>query len=354
MKLTKKFRVKPGSHPRLAKIDPEESLGFRKKDAPDRLDELDDSLRSSQYLLYAEGEKSLLICLQAPDAAGKDGTVTHVLGCMNPQGTRVQAFKAPTAEELAHDFLWRIEKQVPKKGEVVVFNRSHYEDVLIVRVHNLVPEDVWRARYETINNFERQLHESGTRILKFYLHISPEEQLLRFKQRLDDPERHWKISESDYSERPYWDAYCEAYEEMLHRTSTDHAPWFIIPANKKWFRNFAVASIVAETFASMDMHFPAPAVDIEQIRRKYHAAERAEKKRIGADRWEKIGESKNKKNAKPAGRANNSKPRKESRAKSAATANPESIAPPVACSPTSSTTSAETTSPLRSPTSDPA
>jgi PPK2 family polyphosphate:nucleotide phosphotransferase len=192
---------------------------------------------------------------------------------MNPQGARVRGFKAPTHEEAAHDFLWRIHNATPAKGEVVIFNRSHYEDVLVVRVHKLVPKDVWSERYDLINEFERNLIKNGTHILKFYLHISEDEQLSRFKQRLDDPSRHWKISDADYAERKFWPEYRQAYEEALSRTSTKHAPWFVIPANHKWFRNLAVSRIVAETLESLDMKFPEPTVDIEEIRRQYHAAE---------------------------------------------------------------------------------
>ena len=196
---------------------------------------------------------------------------------MNPQGTRVHAFKVPSQEEREHDFLWRIHKNAPAKGEVAIFNRSHYEDVLVARVHDLVPKETWSKRYDLINDFERNLAENGTHILKFYLHISEDEQLRRFKQRLDDPTRHWKISESDYEERPFWPAYQEAYEDALSKTSTKHAPWFIIPANHKWFRNLAVSRIVVETLESLDMKFPEPAINVEEIRRRFHAALKAER-----------------------------------------------------------------------------
>lgn len=269
------FRVKPGGKVRLKKIDAGFTDGRRTKAAAlKEVVKLDLKLRELQYLLYAENKRSLLICLQAPDAAGKDGTINHVLGSMNPQGARVHGFKVPSAEEAAHDFLWRIEQQAPKKGEVVIFNRSHYEDVLVARVHRLVPREVWSARYELINSFEKGLAANRTHILKFFLHISPEEQLKRFKKRLDDPARHWKISESDYAERALWDDYAAAYEEALRRTSTRHAPWYVIPSNHKWFRNLAVAKIVAETLEDLKMRFPEPAVNIAEIRRKYHRAAR--------------------------------------------------------------------------------
>jgi PPK2 family polyphosphate:nucleotide phosphotransferase len=197
-------------------------------------------LRRQSYHVRAEPSVTVIaICLQALDAGGKDGTIKHVFAAMNPQGTRVQSFKVPSLEEASHGFLWRAHRHAPARGEVVIFNRSHYEDVLVVRVHDLVPKSVWSNRYEAINAFERNLAENGTHILKFFLHISEEEQLARFKERLDDPARWWKISESDYSERAHWLAYIAAYEEALARTSTSYAPWYVIPANHKWFRNLA-------------------------------------------------------------------------------------------------------------------
>jgi PPK2 family polyphosphate:nucleotide phosphotransferase len=231
-----------------------------------------------QYLMYSENRRSLLICLQGLDAAGKDGTIRHVLGAMNPQGARVHAFKVPSPLEASHDFLWRAHEQAPAKGEVVVFNRSHYEDVLVVRVHDLAPERVWSKRYDLINEFERNLVESGTTILKFFLHISADEQLRRFGQRLDDPARRWKISEADYTERKRWPAYVKAYEDALRKTSTKHAPWFVIPSNHKWFRNLAVSEIVVTALESLGMKRPPAVVDIDDIRRKYHAAVRDDKK----------------------------------------------------------------------------
>ena len=289
MKYCKLFRVKPGSKVDLSKVDPDFTAEHRKKKKAAReVEKLDGKLRSLQYLLYSEGKRSLLICLQALDTAGKDGTINHVLGSMNPQGTRVHGFKAPTEEERQHDFLWRIEKQVPKAGEVVIFNRSHYEDVLVVRVHNLVPQEVWEKRYDQINQFEKQLVARGTHILKFFLHISPEEQLERFKLRLDDPARHWKISENDYAERKFWDDYMRAYEDALSKTSTKYAPWFIIPSNNKWFRNLTVAKIVTEAMESLGMKLPKSRVNIEAIRRKYHQAEAEEIKKLGKKKWRKL------------------------------------------------------------------
>lgn len=274
MKYSKRFRVRSGEKVRLEKI-PRDLTGRHgdKQEIAAKLEKYTNRLREAQYLLYAEGKRSLLICLQALDAAGKDGTISHVLGAMNPQGTRVQGFKAPSTEELAHDFLWRIAQQTPRKGEVTIFNRSHYEDVLVVRVHKLVPKSIWSERYDLINDFEKGLAANGTHIIKFFLHIDKDEQLRRFKKRIDDPARHWKISESDYSERELWDDYTKAYEDALSKTSTQHAPWYVIPANDKMFRNLAVSRIVVETLESLGMKFPSPTVGIKDVKRKYHAAE---------------------------------------------------------------------------------
>jgi len=272
MKYYRKFCVEPGSKVDLGKID----AGFRDKHeshehALPEIEACSRKLRDQQYLMYAENRRSLLICLQGRDAAGKDGTINHVLGAMNPQGCTVTGFKVPSKEEAAHDFLWRYHKAAPARGQVAIFNRSHYEEVLVQRVHNMVPKKVWSKRYEHINDFERMLCENGTHILKFYLHIDPEEQLARFRQRIDDPTRHWKISDADYAERPFWDAYTRAFEAALEKCSTDHAPWFIIPSNHKWFRNLAISRIVTEVLDALGMKFPEPTVDINEIRKKYHA-----------------------------------------------------------------------------------
>ena len=272
MNYEKYFRIRPGRKVRLSEID----TGFtgppggRKKAAGD-IEHYRRKLCELQELLYADRRHSLLICLQGMDAGGKDGTINHVLGAMNPQGCRVVGFKQPTPEELSHDFLWRIHRAAPARGEVVVFNRSHYEDVLIARVHNLVPKEVWSRRYDAINNFEKELTDSGVHIIKFYLHISKHEQLKRFHDRLDDPARQWKISDADYTERPFWKEYAKAYEEALSRCSTAWAPWYVIPADHKWFRNLAVGQIVVDHLKALKMTFPRPTVNIAQIRRKYHA-----------------------------------------------------------------------------------
>ena len=281
MKYSDKFRVEEGNTVRLDKID----AGFKNKydqtSAQVEIERYTKRLRELQYLLYAEGKRSLLIILQAMDAGGKDGTINHVFSSMNPQGARVYGFKVPSAEEASHDFLWRIHQAAPQRGQVAIFNRSHYEDVLVSRVHDLVPRKVWKKRFELINDFEKNLVESGTHILKFYLHISADEQLRRFKQRIDDPARHWKISESDYKEREHWDDYTKAFEDALGRCSTKHAPWFIIPANHKWFRNLAVSQIVVEALESLKMEFPASSVDIKEIKEKYHKAEEEEAAKNG-------------------------------------------------------------------------
>jgi PPK2 family polyphosphate:nucleotide phosphotransferase len=219
MKYSKRFRVEPGSKVKLADID----AGFKdrhedRESAQSELEQNSRRLAELQYLMYAEDQRSLLIVLQAMDAGGKDGVVNHVISAMNPQGCAVHAFKAPSAEELAHDYLWRIHRVTPAKGQVTIFNRSHYEDVLVVRVHDLVPKKVWSKRYDEINDFEQFLTENGTHVVKFFLHIDAEEQLARFKQRLDDPGRHWKISESDYSERAYWDQYQHGARPLVRDT----------------------------------------------------------------------------------------------------------------------------------------
>jgi PPK2 family polyphosphate:nucleotide phosphotransferase len=279
MDYRKEFVVEPGTKVRLSKIDPSCKGKYESHEkAADEIGKDLERLNTLQYLLYADGDQSLLVVLQALDAAGKDGVVRHVFTGMNPQGTSVFGFKQPSKEEAAHDFLWRAHLHTPGKGEVVIFNRSHYEDVLVVRVHKLVAQSVWSKRYDLINDFEKMLSANGTRILKFYLHISPQEQLARFAQRLEDPSRHWKISESDYSERKLWPQYLKAYEDAMALTSTRRAPWYVIPANHKWFRNLAVSQIIADTMDEMGLKLPAAQVDIADIRRKYHAAERAAKR----------------------------------------------------------------------------
>ena len=270
----KKLIVEPGSKIKLRDINPDVHGKHESQEAA--LPEIQAHLQKLdklQYLMYAEKKHSLLIVLQGLDAAGKDGVVRHVIAGLNPAGCRVISFKQPTADDLAHDFLWRIHPHVPGKGSVAIFNRSHYEEVLIARVHKLIPEKQWSSRYDLINNFERLVAvENGTTILKFFLHISPEEQLARFKRRLDDPARQWKISEADYTERDYWDDYIAAFEDMLRKTSTEYAPWFVIPANRKWFRDLAISQIITNSLENLGMKFPKPSVDLADIKRRYHKA----------------------------------------------------------------------------------
>jgi PPK2 family polyphosphate:nucleotide phosphotransferase len=278
MNFTKRFRVDPGSKVDISAIDP----GFRgnhlnENEAAAELQRHLQRITKSQRALYAERNHSLLIVLQGIDGAGKDGTCWHVISAMDPQGVQVRGFKQPTAEERDHDFLWRVHPHAPARGNVAIFNRSHYEDVLVVRVHKLAPKEIWKPRYDFINEWEKMLAiENKTTILKFFLYISKDEQLARFKERLDDPAHQWKISASDYTERNKWDDYIEAFEAALSRCSTEHAPWFVIPSNHKWFRNLAVSAIVADALEDMKIEVPKPTVDIEEIRRLYHQASEAE------------------------------------------------------------------------------
>ena len=264
MDLAKRCMVKPGSKVRLKHWDPDDTFGHRRND--ETLQKTLRRLREQQHLLYADKRYALLIILQALDAGGKDGTIRHVMSGVNPQGCEVVSFKAPTAEELAHDFLWRIHKATPNRGNIGIFNRSHYEDVLIVRVHGLVPKTVWRKRYGQINDFEQMLTENGVTILKFFLHISREEQKKRFEARIQDSSRNWKLSLPDFEERQHWDDYTEAYEEALHRCSTEWAPWHVIPANKKWFRNYLVAELIVRALDRMRLKYPPPTIDISKVR----------------------------------------------------------------------------------------
>lgn len=267
MDFRKQFQVKPGKKVKLKKIDPDFAGKFEDKDKIlERIKFNTERLIKLQYRLYAENKRSLLIVLQAMDAGGKDGVINHVFAVMNPQGCRAQSFKKPAGEELGRDFLWRIHRQAPKNGEVVIFNRSHYEDVLTVRVHDMVPKDVWKERYDMINNFEAMLAANNTTIVKIYLHISKEEQLKRFIDRLNDPEKHWKISDADYTEREHWNDYMTAFEDVFARCSTKNAPWYIIPSNKKYFRDLAISEILADTLEDMKLTIPAPTVDIAKIR----------------------------------------------------------------------------------------
>jgi PPK2 family polyphosphate:nucleotide phosphotransferase len=261
------YQVKPGSKVDLSALDPSDKSLFdgSKADRVRRTTEQVSRLEASQEMLWAERRQKVLIVLQGMDTSGKDGVIRVVFEGVNPQGVRVAGFKVPTEEELDHDFLWRVHKQVPGRGEIVIFNRSHYEDVLVVRVHNLVPEAVWRGRYEQINAFEKMLADTGTTILKFFLHIDREEQKERLQARLDDPAKHWKFRLGDLKERALWNDYITAYEEALEKTSTPHAPWFVIPANSKSYRNLVIAGIIADTLEALDMRYPEPEENLEGV-----------------------------------------------------------------------------------------
>jgi len=256
---------KPGSVVNLHDFDPDYHGEHHKKEASEVEKELESRLAELQEMLYAQGKHALLIVLQAMDAGGKDGTIKHVFDSVNPQGVRVTSFKAPTAEELAHDFLWRIHQHTPPRGYIGIFNRSHYEDVLVVRVNSLVPADVWKKRYDQINDFERLLADSGTRILKFFLHISKDEQKKRFEERLARPDKHWKFSTGDLPVREQWDAYMEAYETVLTRCNTDYAPWYIVPSNRKWYRNLIISKTIVETLEDMNLEYPDAEPDLDKV-----------------------------------------------------------------------------------------
>lgn len=262
-----RYRVKPGANFKLADVDPDDKDAFdvSKSEGEKLLLTLNDKLEELQELLFAESKHKVLIVLQAMDTAGKDGVIRHVFDGVNPQGVKVAAFKVPTPEELAHDYLWRVHKQTPGKGEIVIFNRSHYEDVLVVRVHNFVPEAVWKKRYDQINAFEKQLAEEGTTILKFYLHIDLDEQKKRLQERLETPEKRWKFAKGDLAERKLWPEYMKAYEDVLNKTSTDYAPWYVIPANRKWYRNLVISKILIATLQGLKMEYPPAEEGLENI-----------------------------------------------------------------------------------------
>lgn len=267
MRFSEKLVVKPSSKVCLSRHNPRFTASFKSKThAQSALEKNVSRLMDLQYLLYAESKRSMLIILQGMDAAGKDGTVRHVMGALNPQSCRVTSFKEPSSEELRHDFLWRIHKATPERGGITIFNRSHYEDVLIVRVRNLAPKSVWSKRYAQINLFEKSLAESGVTILKFFLHVSKAEQKVRLVERLTDPKKNWKVNPADFEERKRWDDYMAAYADALRKCSTPWAPWFVIPSDHKWFRNLAVSQIIADTLKSMKMRFPKPAFDLSKIK----------------------------------------------------------------------------------------
>jgi PPK2 family polyphosphate:nucleotide phosphotransferase len=252
---------------RLAELDPAGTPGFSGGKGKGRTAraKLTRKLEALQELLFADGTRRLLIVLQAMDTGGKDGVIRSVFDGVNPQGVKVASFKRPTDIELAHDYLWRVHPRVPAKGEITIFNRSHYEDVLVVRVHDLVPAERWERRFHQINEFEEMLVEEGTTILKFFLHISKEEQKERLQARLDDPSKHWKFSLGDLTEREHWDDYQAAYEDVLTRTSSRHAPWYVVPADRKWFRDLVIATVLVETLEKMDLEYPASPDDLSGV-----------------------------------------------------------------------------------------
>ena len=270
MSLSKLLRA--GADIDLASIDSRSTPGFEGDKAAGEaaLGELAEPLAAAQEQLFAEGvtggTRSLLVVLQGMDTSGKDGTIRKVVGMVDPQGVRITAFKRPTEEELAHDFLWRIRKRLPEPGLIGVFNRSHYEDVLIVRVHDLVPREAWERRYDAINAFEAELAEAGTKVVKLFLHVSQEDQEERLLARLEDPSKHWKFDEADLNERRHWSAYQEAYRAILARCNPDSAPWYVVPAGRKWYRNWAVATLLHEALAEMKPGWPDPGLDVERLR----------------------------------------------------------------------------------------
>ena len=263
----KKYLVKPGERVKLSNWDPNGKGDFEggKEKGRAEVAKLNQRLEALQELLYAEGAHKVLIVLQAMDTGGKDGTIRHVFEGVNPQGVKVASFKVPTPEELSHDYLWRIHKEVPGKGQIVIFNRSHYEDVLVVRVHKLVPPEVWKKRFDQINQFERTLAENGTTILKFYLHIDLDEQKDRLQARLDEPDKNWKFSLGDLKERKLWPDYMQAYEDVLSKTSTKYAPWYIVPANRKWYRDLVISTVLVETLERLKMKYPEPEDNLDGV-----------------------------------------------------------------------------------------
>jgi PPK2 family polyphosphate:nucleotide phosphotransferase len=261
-----RFFVKPNSKIDLSKIDTSTASNLKPNDAKEQLNNNIKAMRELQNKLYAQDRYSLLLVFQAMDAAGKDGTIKHVMSGVNPQGTQVYSFKQPSAEELDHGYLWRISKALPEKGRIGIFNRSHYEEVLVVRVHNLIkyqklPEkfinnDIWEQRYRQINDFEKYCYENGILILKFFLHISKDEQKKRFLSRIENPAKNWKFSSADLEERRFWDNYQKAYQEALSATSKKHAPWFVIPADKKWFMHLVVSELIVDAMKKLKPEYP--------------------------------------------------------------------------------------------------
>jgi PPK2 family polyphosphate:nucleotide phosphotransferase len=266
MNILKKYIVPPDRKINLKDYDPNDTGPFRdKEDALEDLEKDRLKLIELQERLYAEKKRSLLLVLQGMDTSGKDGTIRHVMSGVNPQGVQVTGFEVPSTEDLAHDYLWRVHRAAPARGRIGIFNRSHYEDVLVVRVHELVPRKTWQARYEQINNFEQMLSESGTTILKCFLYIDKDQQKQRLQERLDDPQKNWKFQKGDLTERKFWDEYMQAYADALSKCSTDLAPWIVVPANRKWYRNFVIMRAVVEALEKMDPQYPPPAEGLDKV-----------------------------------------------------------------------------------------
>lgn len=261
-----RYRVKPDSRVRLDAIPTDDDGGLDRPSAEARFAKRVQRLAELQEVLYAEGKHAVLVVLQAPDCGGKDSTIQAVFGPLNSQGCSVTSFKAPAGAELKHDYLWRVHAAVPARGEIAVFNRSHYEEVLITRVRGLVPKPRWKKRFDHINAFERMLADEGTTIVKFYLHISKKYQKQRLERRLELPDKHWKFDPADLAERERWGDYRRAYEDALSRCSTEAAPWYVVPAERHWFRNLLVAEVLVEALEGLDMKYPAPKVDVSKIR----------------------------------------------------------------------------------------
>lgn len=259
------YRVRPGASVKLADYRADDDGGIDKDEGEAAFQKLGEKLSELQELMYAEGRHAMLIVFQAMDAGGKDSTIRSVLGPINPQGCKVVNFKAPNDTERRHDFLWRVHQNCPRLGNMVVFNRSHYEDVLIARVKDLVPKARWKPRYEHINAFEKMLSDEGTVIVKFYLHITKDYQKERLQRRLAMPEKHWKFDPGDLVERAHWDKYQEAYEVAMRKCSTKHAPWYVVPAEKRWFRNLLIASVLVQTLQGLTMRYPKPTFDASKI-----------------------------------------------------------------------------------------
>jgi PPK2 family polyphosphate:nucleotide phosphotransferase len=261
-----RYRVEPGKPIKLSDVDPDESEHYKShEEVADELETLRVKLVDLQERLFAEHKKSLLVVLQAMDTGGKDGTIKAIFDGVNPQGCQVWPFKVPSADEMAHDFMWRYHNKAPERGMINIFNRSHYEDVLVVRVHNLVPEAVWKERYGVICDFERMISLNDTVVLKFYLHISKDEQKRRLQARIDTPDKQWKFQSGDLVERALWNDYMAAYEDAINKCSSDYAPWYVVPANKKWYRNLVIARTITDTLEAMNPQYPPPEENLDKI-----------------------------------------------------------------------------------------